>query len=91
MTKRKLFLLILLFIVYEAVVWLASLLFLADSALLVGFVLTVCGLTVLLVYFLVARLSGGAPAPAGLPAAPRPEANRPLAARTRVVPRRFPL
>src|ERR1035438_1659469 len=63
MTKRKLFLLILVFIVYEALVWLGSLLFLADSGLLVGFVLTVCGLTVVLVYALVARLSGAAQAP----------------------------
>ena len=48
MTKRKRFLPILIFILYEVLVWLGSLLFLADSSLLVGFVLTVCGLTVLL-------------------------------------------
>src|ERR1022692_2711959 len=75
MTKRKLFLLILVFIVYEVLVWLGSLLFLADSGLLVGFVLTVCGLTVLLVYALVAKLSAAAQAPT--PAAPAPEAPAP--------------
>src|ERR1035437_2866448 len=75
MTKRKLFLLILVFILYEVLVWVGSLLFLADSGLLVGFVLTVCGLTVLLVYALVAKLSGAAQAPT--PAAPAPETPAP--------------
>src|ERR1035441_10619681 len=78
MTKRKLFLLILVFIVYEVLVWLGSLLFLADSGLLAGFVLTVCGLTVLLVYALVAKLSGAAqtPTPAPAPQAPNPAPAR---------------
>src|ERR1019366_10395979 len=72
MTKRKLFLLILFFIFYEALVWLVSLLLLADLGFLVGFVLTACGLTVLLVYALVARLPGTAqaPTPASVPEAP---------------------
>src|SRR5450759_2945372 len=83
MTKRKLFVLILVFILYEVLVWLGSLLFLADSSLLVGFVLTVCGLTVLLVYALVARLSGAAPTPTPVSAreAPSP-APSPASARS---------
>jgi len=83
MTKRKLFLLIVVFILYEVLVWLGALLFLADSSLLVGFVLTVCGLTVLSVYVLVARLSAAhsaAPpvaAPAVPASAPEPSAPSP--------------
>src|SRR4051794_37126132 len=76
MTKRKLFLLIIVFIFYEALVWLGSILFLADSGLLVGFVLTVCGLTVLLVYALVARLPPPAAPPPQTPAPP-PETATP--------------
>ena len=69
MTKRKLFLLILIFIFCDALVWLGSLRLLGDSGPLIGFVLTFCGLTVLLVYALVARLSGAtqAPTPATAP------------------------
>ncbi len=74
MTKRKLFLLILLFAFYEILVWVGSLLFLADSSLLVGFVLTVCGLTVLLVYVLVAKLSGALQTPVS---ASSPEVSAP--------------
>jgi type VI secretion system protein ImpL len=78
MTKRKLFLLILVFILYEVLVWLGALLFLGDSSLLVGFVLTVCGLTVLLVYFLVTRLSAAqAPQPAASSSEPGPTAPLP--------------
>src|ERR1700730_11699728 len=78
MTKRKLFLLILVFILYEVLVWLGALLFLGDSSLLVGFVLTVCGLTVLLVYFLVTRLSAAqAPQPAASSSEPGPAAPLP--------------
>src|ERR1035441_1609624 len=74
MTKRKLFLIILIFIFYEALVWLGSLLLLADLGFLVGFVLTACGLTVLLVYVLVARMAGAAqaPTPGSVPEAAAP-------------------
>src|SRR5579864_6899528 len=77
MTKRKLILLILVFILYEALVWLGAILFAGDSSLLVGFVLTVCGLTVLLVYVLITRLSAAA-APRAAASAPAPEPTAPL-------------
>lgn len=76
MNKRKLFWLLFFFVLYEVLVWVGSLLFLADSSLLVGFVLSVCGVTVLLVYVLVARLSAAAaPPPAAAPGPPAASAS----------------
>ena len=75
MTKRKLFLLILIFIFCDALVLLSSLLFLGDWGLPAWFALTVGGLTVLLVYVLVSRLSGATQTPA--PASPEASAPAP--------------
>src|SRR6516164_1212473 len=75
MTKRKLLLLIGIFLLYELLVWAGAVALLPDNFLLVGFVLTVCGLTVLLVYILVARLSQAQRAPqAAAEGAPQPAA-----------------
>lgn len=64
MTKRKIFWLAIIFIVYEVLVWGFSLVALSDSnSILIGAVLTICGLTLLGVYILVARLSARAAAP----------------------------
>src|SRR5579871_4507410 len=61
MTRRKLVWLVVLFMSYEVLVWGLSLLFLPNwNNLLVGFVLTACGLTLAAVYWLVARLSQAA-------------------------------
>jgi type VI secretion system protein ImpL len=80
MTKRRLLLLLVIFLVYAILVWLLAFLAFPDSALLVGLILTVCGLTVLLVYILIARLTSklsSAPAPAATsPEAPPPAASR---------------
>jgi hypothetical protein len=74
MTKRKILWLAIIFVVYEVLVWAFSLLLLADSnSILIGSVLTICGLTLLGVYILVARLSAraaGPPAAAPAQAAP---------------------
>lgn len=61
MRKRTLLLLAVLFIVYELVVWGLSVAFFSEANyILAGILLTACGLTVLVVYVLVARLSAGA-------------------------------
>jgi hypothetical protein len=52
MTKRKLLFLILLFLGYTLLVWVLAGLFFSDSFVVVGLILTVCGLTLLLVYIL---------------------------------------
>jgi len=57
MTKRKLLFLILLFLGYALLVWVLSGLFFSDSFVVVGLILTVCGLTLLLVYILISRLT----------------------------------
>ena len=57
MTKGRLLLLILLFCVYEILVWFVSFLFFPDSAVVIGLILSVCGLTLLLVYILISRLT----------------------------------
>src|SRR5262249_1692166 len=62
MTKRKLALLIFGFLLFEVFVWSGAILLFRGSSLLVGFVTTICGLTVLLVYVLVSRLVVQAPA-----------------------------
>jgi type VI secretion system protein ImpL len=65
MTKRKLLISILLFLVYALVVWFGTGFFLTDTTrFLVAFVLIVLGLTVLIVYLLIAKMRPGAPAPA---------------------------
>jgi len=84
MTKRRLWILILLFVVYAILVWFLSFLFFSDSAVVVGLILTVCGLTLLLVYILISRMTSKlSPAPAqpsgqenSPPGAPRPPAVR---------------
>src|SRR5581483_7513536 len=71
MTKRKILWLAIIFIVYEVLVWGFSLVVLSDSnSILIGSVLTICGITLLGVYILVARLSARAPAPAATPPGP---------------------
>ena len=79
MTKRKVIWLAVIFLIYEVLVWGFSLVFLADSSsILIGSVLTICGLTLLGVYVLVARLSAKANAPAAAPpAGPAPVAPAP--------------
>src|SRR5689334_24086360 len=67
MTKRKIFWLALIFILYEVLVWGFSLVFLADNSILIGAVLTICGITLMGVYILVARLSARAAPPAAAP------------------------
>ena len=58
--NKKLLIAILVFLVYLVVVWVGALLFLKGSNLvLVGVVLSVCGLTLLLVYLLVTKLAPG--------------------------------
>src|SRR5689334_16178449 len=69
MTKRKILWLAIIFIIYEVLVWGFSLLLLSDSnSVLIGSVLTICGLTLLGVYILVASLSARAAGPAAAPA-----------------------
>ncbi len=72
MSKRKWIVLILLFLVYEILVWLGARILASDANFLVlGVVLTALGVTVAIVYILVSRLTrrlgGAAPAPAGAP------------------------
>jgi type VI secretion system protein ImpL len=67
MTKRKILWLAIIFILYEVLVWGFSLVVLADNAILIGSVLTICGLTLLGVYILVSKLAARSAAPAGAP------------------------
>jgi len=75
MSKRKWIVLILLFLVYEVLVWLGARILASEANFLVlGVVLTALGITVLIVYILVSRLTrrlGGAP-PAPAASAPPP-------------------
>src|SRR5579863_381902 len=80
MSKRKWIVLILLFLVYELLVWLGVKMLASDeNFLMLGAVLTALGLTVLIVYILVSRLTrklAGAPAAAPVPGeAPQPAAQ----------------
>jgi type VI secretion system protein ImpL len=64
MTKRKLLIALLLFLLYAALVWFAaSYLFSGSNFLLVVFVLMALGLTVLIVYLLISRMRQPAAAP----------------------------
>src|ERR1041385_2062174 len=67
MTKRKILWLAIIFILYEVLVWAFSLVVLADNAILIGSVLTICGLTLLGVYILVSKLAARSALPAGAP------------------------
>jgi len=83
MTKRRLWLLVILFVVYAILVWFLSFLFFSDSAVVVGLILTACGLTLLLVYILISRLTSKlspAPAQSSSPEASPPASPRPAAA-----------
>src|ERR1700722_11794981 len=65
MTKRKLLISILIFVLYALVVWFGTGFFLADTTrFLIAFVLIVLGLTVLIVYLLIAKMRPSAAAPA---------------------------
>ena len=57
MTKRKILWLAIIFIVYEVLVWGFSLVVLGENSILIGSVLTICGLTLLGVYILVSKLA----------------------------------
>jgi type VI secretion system protein ImpL len=75
MTKRKLLILVLVFLVYTVLVWFMAYAFFPDSPVVVGLILTVCGLTLLFVYILISRLtsrlaSPPAPTPSPEPSAP---------------------
>jgi len=82
MSKRKLWLLVLLFGVYALLVWLLAYVFFPDSAVVVGLILTVCGLTLLFVYILISRLTSrlaGQGAPQSSPESSPPQTSaRPL-------------
>src|SRR5947207_3844116 len=71
MTKRKIFWLAIIFILYEVLVWGFSLVVLPDNSILIGSVLTICGLTLMGVYILVSRLAARTAAPATGPAPPQ--------------------
>src|SRR5436190_20470094 len=72
MTKRKIFWLAIIFIFYEVLVWGFSLVVLPDNSILIGAVLTICGITLLGVYILVSSLSAkSAAGPAAGPGPPQ--------------------
>ena len=83
MSRRKLIISILLFLLYEVAVWFgAAALASPANFLLVVFVLSALGLTVLIVYLLISRLTtptAGAPAPQST-AAPAPAQDQPVVA-----------
>jgi type VI secretion system protein ImpL len=69
MTKQKLIIVLLIFAIYEALVWGFAIRFLPEAELLlVGLVLSACGITLVVVYLLVARIAS--PPPVAPPAAP---------------------
>src|SRR5919199_448456 len=83
MSKRKLLISILVFILYAVLVWFgAGLAVSGTNYFLVVFVLLTLGLTVLIVYLLISRTQrGAAPAPAaGVPEGEKTAAVRPVAA-----------
>src|SRR5579872_5382801 len=80
MTKRKVLISILLFLIYAAQVWFAAAyLFSVLNFMLVVFVLMALGLTVLIVYLLIARMH--APPAAAAPVASGQEGERPAPVR----------
>jgi type VI secretion system protein ImpL len=80
MTRRKLLLLVLLFLVYEVLAWLLSSNLSPDSPWVIFLILTACGLTLLVVYILISRLTSKL---ASQPAqASGPEASPPAPARS---------
>jgi len=74
MSKGKEIVLGVFFLLYVVIVWVCSALFLTGSTLFaVGLVLTACGATLLTVYVLISRMSGGqksTPSAAGVEAKP---------------------
>jgi type VI secretion system protein ImpL len=91
MTKRKLIVALLLFLVYELIVWFgAAMLVEGSNFFLVVFLLTALGLTVVIVYLLISRMmarQAAPPAPAAPPAAAQPVAA--AAAREAAAPPEF--
>jgi type VI secretion system protein ImpL len=83
MTKRRLAFLVVLFLVYVILVWFLSFLFFSDSAVVIGLILTACGLTLLLVYILISRLTSRLSPPPAQPSSTEdspPASARPAAA-----------
>jgi type VI secretion system protein ImpL len=82
MTRRKLFISILLFLVYAAIVWFgAGMVVSGTNFFLVVFVLLTLGLTVLIVYLLISRaqrVAAPLPAAGGVSEADRPAPVRPV-------------
>src|ERR1700682_139229 len=68
MTRRRKIVLAIVFILYLVCVWLGAYFLYPDFFLITGLVLTACGVTILIVYTLVSRLSQASKPPAAAPA-----------------------